>query len=142
MTGVQTCALPISYRKYLIEQEFKLIVSKRRNIAARIEKGCTIKVVKGRKVPKGTVGKVVVTMMQEAGWWNHHRSTALKLGVATSDVMIEVVARNGKVYKNHRDMVWVWSYNCERQDVVPVDEAEALADATANVDKKLERRVA
>ena len=136
-----TKSVKAAYRKYLIEQEFKLIVSKRRNIAARIEKGCTVKVVKGRKVPKGTVGKVVVTMMQEAGW-NHHRSTALKLGVATSDVMVDVVARNGKVYKNHRDMVWVWSYNCERQDVVPVDEAKALAEATANVDEKLERRVA
>ena len=56
--------------------------------------------------------------------------------------MVDVVARNGKVYNNHRDMVWVWSYNCERQDVTPVDEAEAMAEAIANVEDKLEKRAA
>ena len=70
-----TKSVKAAYRKYLIKQEFKLIVSKRWNTATRIEKGCTVKVVRGRKVPKGTVGKVVVMMEQEAGW-NHNRSTA------------------------------------------------------------------
>lgn len=40
-------------------------------------------------------------------------------------------------------LVWfLRSYNCERQDVTPVDEAEAMAEAIANVEDKLEKRAA
>lgn len=131
-----TKAVKAAYRKHLIDRKYKELLERAENYAGEIVKDCTVEVVRGRKVPKGTKGKVVVTMMTETGFgWK--RTTALKLGIATSDVMIDVVGKNGKMYKNYRDMVWVWAYNCKRTDVAKVDIKSIMADAIESVDHVL-----
>lgn len=123
-----------AYRNYLIQQEFAFQVGTAKKNAALIVKDCVVAVVRGRKVPKGTKGKVVV-MLEQANGYGYRQTVATKLGIATSDVMVDKIGKNGKVYKSHRDMVWVWAYNCERQDVAEVDENEMIERAIRVVDR-------
>jgi hypothetical protein len=122
-----------AYRDYLIKKKYKKLLMNAESNASRIERGSLVEVVKGRKVPKGTTGKVVVVMSAQNGYgWNRHSD--IKLGVATSDEMVDVVAKNGKTYKNYKDMVWVWAYNCKRLDVAEIDTSVLLKTATESVD--------
>lgn len=89
-------------------------------VASQIAKGDTVKVVSGRN-GKGAVGKVVVVMEKPYGMG--YRSVMMKkFGIALDDETIEVAAANGKVYKNYKNMVWVWARNVEK--VFEVNEAE------------------
>lgn len=133
-----TKAVKAAYRKYLIKQEYNDILGAEQARVNRIEKGCMIKVTRGRKVPKGTVGKVIV-MLERMYGFGYMARPATKLGIATSDVMVDQIGKNGKVYKGHKDMVWVWAFNCDRTDVADIDEDEVMQMATENVDGKLER---
>jgi hypothetical protein len=35
-----------------------------------------------------------------------------KLGIALDDEKV-TVERNGRVYENYKNMIWVWAHNCE-----------------------------
>lgn len=89
--------------------------------AAEIRKGSVVKVISGR-ADKGAVGKVVAMIDRpyKMGWKS---VMAKKLGIATSDVMIKVPAANGKVYENHKDMVWAWARNVNLVEVPAVPDA-------------------
>lgn len=133
-----TKAVKAAYRKYLIKQEYNDILGAEQARVNRIEKGCMVKVTRGRKVPKGTVGKVIV-MLERMYGFGYMARPATKLGIATSDVMVDQIGKNGKVYKGHKDMVWVWAFNCDRTDVADIDEDEVMQMATEKIDDKLER---
>lgn len=103
--------------------------------ARKIVKGSVVKVVRGRQ-GKGTEGKVVVMIDRpyQMAW---RTSVEPKLAIATSDVMIDVPARNGKVYKNHKDVVWAWARNCEMIEVPGID----LNHAKERADNEFEREM-
>lgn len=75
------------------------------------DKGRTVKVVRG-KTAKGIEGKVVVAIERpyQMGW---RTNLELKLGVALDNEMTTYVAKNGKTYPTHKNIVWVWARNCE-----------------------------
>jgi len=130
-----------AYEKYLIDKETDGRYEQAVSSANEIVKGCTVEVVRGRKVSKGTKGKVVVEMLQEFGW-GYRRSTAKKLGIATSERMETVYTRNGKPYERHADVVWVWAYNCTRLDVAKVDRATIRKEVVASFKNKTLARAA
>lgn len=95
--------------------------------AAEKRKGSVVKVVKGR-ADKGAVGKIVAII--ERPYKMGYRSTmAKKYGIATSDIMIKVPAANGKVYDNHRDMVWAWAFNTELAETPEINMASVKEHA-------------
>ena len=98
--------------------------------AAEIRKGSVVKVTSGRS-DKGAVGKVVAMIDRpyKMGWKS---VMAKKLGIATSDVMIKVPAANGKVYENHKDMVWAWARNVNLVEVPAVPDA-AIDEVAQNI---------
>lgn len=87
-----------------------------------------VKIVHGRNTPKGVVGKVVVVIERPYGM-GYRSVMRPKLGIATSDRMIEKIMPNGKVFMNHADMVWVWAHNCEVEKPEAVNVAEVRARA-------------
>ena len=103
---------------FLYGREYQKTMAVRNNEAAVMRKGDTVKIVRGRakdangRSALGTVGKVVVDIIKPYGM-GYHSPMEHKFAVATSDVMVDYAAPNGKVYKNHQDQVWVWSRNCE-----------------------------
>jgi len=84
----------------------------------QIIKDSIVKVAAGRQ-NKGVEGKVVAIIQRQYNM-GYSSNIENKLGIATSDVMIDKEV-NGKVYKNHRDVVWVWARNCEVTQPPPVD---------------------
>jgi len=103
--------------------------------AKQIRKGDTVKVVSGRS-SKGVEGKVVAVIQRSYGM-GYRASVENKLAIATSDVMVPVVAKNGKTYMNNADVEWVWSRNCQKQNIAPVDMVEAEAQAEAETKRKM-----
>ena len=112
---------------YLFRKNLNTIQAEMQTASTAIQKGDTVTVVSGRTA-KGTTGKVVVEMFKpyKTGWSSRDEK---KYGIATSDVMIDKAAANGKVYKNYKDMVWVWARNCARTEARPVDMVEATKQA-------------
>lgn len=106
-------------QEFYTAQFFNQFYREEERNARTITKGSIVRVYAGR-TSKGAVGKVAVILERGygAGW---HVSVENKLGIATSDVMIEKEV-NGKVYLNHRDMIWVWQRNCELAVVPTIDE--------------------
>jgi hypothetical protein len=100
-----------------------------------------VKIVRGR-TNKGTVGRtvVVITRPYRMGYKSIMK---VKLGIATSPVMIDVTMPNGRVFKNHRDMVWVWAQNCEVEvpDAIDIEKIRATAYEYANTKTADLRRV-
>lgn len=92
---------------------------------ATLSRGNVARIVRGRKFPKGTEGKVVGF---SDGQWGR------SVGIATSDVTVEV-ERNGRKFQNHKDVIWVSVGNVERADQPEIDykriEAEAAERAAA-----------
>lgn len=82
--------------------------------SVKLVRGCTAKVVRGRKFPVGTEGKVVGFAQSQWG---------TSVGIATSDKTVEV-EKNGRKFQNHVDVIWVAMKNVERSDVAPINEAE------------------
>jgi hypothetical protein len=109
-----------AYIAYVARQRADRAIDAEKVRVARPGKGAMVKVVKGRQ-NKGVQGLVVVEIVRpyNMGWKS---SAQTKFGIATSDVMVDVAAANGKVYKNYRDVVWAWAFNTERLDVPAVDE--------------------
>lgn len=85
------------------------------------ELGSMVRVTRGRS-NKGAEGKVVVKkeMLYSMGY---RSSLHFKLGIALDDETVDYVAPNGKVYKNYKNMVWAWVFNCEVQNPNPNYEA-------------------
>lgn len=120
------------YRAYLVEQAFNRLKNEAEERAAIPQKGSMVEVVAGRN-GKGVKGKVVAIIHRpyQTGW---RSSTQPKLAIATSDVMVKKAAANGKVYENHRDVVWVWARNVKVTDLSNIDVAELqqMAERQAN----------
>jgi hypothetical protein len=113
--------------KHTIDCEFKTIANDvqsafyTRNLKRELEqaqyeakiptKGRMVKVTRG-KTAKGTEGKVVVAIerLYGMGW---RSSLEMKLGIALDNEMTTYVAKNGKTYPTHKNMIWVWARNCE-----------------------------
>lgn len=121
-----------AYKEFLIRKRFNELERKALADAEVIVKGDTVQVVKGR-AGKGASGKVVVNMnaYYRAGYSGY---TAQKLAIATSDVMVEKVMPNGKVFQNYRDMIWVWAMNCKKINQVQIDFAALGQDAVKAVE--------
>lgn len=127
-----------AFLEYLTEKLYKSLFEKNQKHNDQIEPGCQVEVYKGRTA-KGTKGKVIARIARSyGGGWQYGKywkaKEEFKLGVATSDVMIDVV-KNGKTFKNHKDVEWVWERNCRRTDGAKVDQdiirAEAKKEAQA-----------
>lgn len=95
-------------------------------------KGRVVKIVRGRNTPKGKVGKVVVVIQRPYGM-GYHSAMRNKLGLATSSKMVDKVMPNGKVFKNHADMIWVWAHNCEVENpqTADLEECRRMAQSFA-----------
>ena len=112
------------YRAAQEERQFETLVhNTNADYANPAVKGRVVEVVRGRNTPKGKVGKVVVVIMRPYGM-GYHSSLRPKLGIATSARMVDKVMDNGKVFKNHADMIWVWAHNCEVENPQTADLAE------------------
>lgn len=93
-------------------------------------KGRIVKVVSGRTA-KGTVGKVVARTEKVYGM-GYRSSLQYKLAIALDDEMVDYHHPNGKVYKNYKNLVWVWALNCEVVNPeVDYSAAEVLAQRHA-----------
>ena len=117
-------------KNFIYEREYVKALSDAQSEAERIVKDSIVKVARGRS-SKGTEGKVVVTL-QKPYQTGYRANLELKLGIATSDVKINVAAANGKVYENYRDIVWVWARNCDLV-VVPEIDLEAVKERASSV---------
>lgn len=104
--------------EFYFKRQFEILKSQAEADARRIVKDSQVKVTSGR-FNKGAEGKVVVVMEKYYGM-GYRGSLENKLGIATSDVMVDKVV-NGRVYKNHKDMVWAWARNCELTVVPEID---------------------
>lgn len=113
----------------------KLLEEAKRN-ANRIEKDVEVRVVGGRLAKKGTVGRVVVALSRVYGR-GYRAPVELKVGIATSDVMIDVV-KYGRTYKNYRDVVWAWARNVERVTPAEIDHVEIDCNALAMAKRTVE----
>jgi len=107
--------------------------------AMRIRKDSVVEVTSGRN-GKGTRGKVVVEIERPYGMgWR--TSMEKKVAIATSDVTIKVPARNGKVYENYRDVVWVWARNCSLVEVPEIDLESVKEQAKNQTNRVMARYV-
>jgi hypothetical protein len=98
-------------RRAIFHRIYKNHLAKAEHSANIPDKGRTVKVVRG-KTAKGVEGKVVVAIERPYGMgWR--TSLEMKLGIALDDEMTTYTAKNGKQYPTHKNMVWVWSRNCE-----------------------------
>jgi len=71
-----------------------------------------VRVVGGRdKALKGKEGRVVVVKEMQYGM-GYRAVWRDKLGIALDDEKV-TVERNGRVYENYKNMIWVWAHNCE-----------------------------
>lgn len=86
---------------------------------SRIEKGKIVKVVKGRKVPRGTVGMV---------FWEGNNGWGPMVGIALSPKKGPVTGKNGKTYNSYTSVVFVAVNNVE---VVGRESDEAIEAAVA-----------
>lgn len=106
-------------REYFYKSNLEEVTADAEKEVRRITKGSKVKVTSGR-TGKGTEGIVAVIIERPYGM-GYRSSLEKKIAIPTSDVMIDVPARNGKVYKNYRDVVWVWARNCELVEVPAID---------------------
>jgi ribosomal protein L24 len=125
-----------AYRNYKAERAYAATYERLHEEAEAeamaIAKGDLVQVKRGRNA-KGVSGKVVAVIQRQyqAGWKS---SVQDKLAVATSDEMVEVL-RNGKVYRNHKDVVWVWKHNVDKMNVPAIDLEAIRAAASEAADK-------
>lgn len=71
-----------------------------------------VRVVGGRdKALKGKEGRVVVVKEMQYGM-GYRSVMRNKLGIALDDEKV-TVERNGRMYENYKNMIWVWAHNCE-----------------------------
>lgn len=121
----------IALRKYLFQTQYEIVYNKAKEDADKIIKNSLVEIYKGRS-GKGTKGKVVVELLRpyNMGW---RSSNATKYGIAIDDEKVKVVARNGKVYDNYKNVVWAWAHNCRLLNVpsVNVEQVKEIANGLA-----------
>jgi hypothetical protein len=118
----ETFSLALQWRRQQVyTRQYNKLLSEAEQEAEQLVRGCKAKVVRGRKFPIGTEGKVVG--FSDSQWGRN-------VGIATSDVMHDVVGKNGKTYSNHKDVIWVAMKNVERADIGQID--IAAIDRAAN----------
>ena len=122
-------------RQFIYKGAYSTALSQLQEEAARISKGSEVKVVKG-KYSKGASGKVVASITRPYGM-GYRAPLRDKLGIATSDEKIKVAAKNGKVYENYKDVVWVWAQNCELLSVPEVDLSQVKERAENATESRL-----
>jgi hypothetical protein len=98
-------------------------------------KGRMVRVVRG-KTGKGSEGKVVVSIERPYGM-GYRTSYENKLGIALDDEMTTYVAKNGKTYPTHKNMIWVWARNCE-----VIEPQVDIEDVTYRANSMTDREVA
>lgn len=118
-----TDAVKVLYRKEQVDRKAEYVyndrVAKEEARVNAIVKGDIVRVVRGRQA-KGLVGPVVVeTWKPYAQGWKS--VTERKFAIAKDDVMVDVVAANGKTYRNYANVEWVWARNCEKAIIPPVN---------------------
>lgn len=113
---------------FYFKKELETLRANATREANRIVKGSQVKVTSGR-FNKGAEGKVIVVMEKYYGM-GYRGTLENKLGIATSDVMVDKVV-NGRVFKNHKDMVWAWARNCELT-VVPEIDVKTITETARN----------
>lgn len=119
------------YKHWMINVQYERLLEMEKARVHQIEKGAIAKVVKGKN-GKGTVGPVVVVMDATYGM-GYRSSVEKKLAIATSDVKVKKVLRNGKVAEVYQDVVWVWARNCQRIDVQQINKDALLQTAQERV---------
>lgn len=77
-----------------------------------VEKGKWVKVVRGRKVEKGTIGKVFWLQDQ-----NYYGRCTTRIGIAVPREdgklrTVETVGRRGNKYQQYADVEWTYAHNC------------------------------
>ena len=121
-------------RRAFYLRHLKYYTEKAERAAEIPDKGRTVKVVRG-KTANGVEGKVVVAI-ERPYQMGYRTNLEMKLGVALDDEMTTYVAKNGKTYPTHKNMVWVWARNCEvvnpEIDVTKV-ERRAMCDTDREV---------
>jgi len=125
-------------RNRAIDANYSRAVAATEVAVARISKGDTVKVVRGRS-GKGTVGKVVVEFL---GTYNagYHSRDEYKYAIATSDrTEIAYAKGSGREYERHLDVVWAWARNCEKVNVPAVDKDAILEEVIADYDRAHQR---
>jgi hypothetical protein len=97
------------------------------------KRGRLVRVVGGRdKALRGKEGRVVVVKEMQYGM-GYRAVMRDKLGIALDDEKV-TVERNGRVYENYKNMIWVWAHNCEVVTPEPdVFYAEKCAKARTEV---------
>jgi hypothetical protein len=132
-----TAEVKAKVREIMYEAELTLAIEDAAREAQKIVKGSVVKVVSGR-TGKGTEGLVAVSIIRPYGM-GYRASMEDKIAIATSEVMIDVPGRDGKVYKNYRDVVWVWARNCRRVDVQAIDIESVKERANDRADRSMKK---
>ena len=91
-------------------------------------KGRVVRVNRGRKVAKGTEGKVFFVKEGQYG---------VQLGLALDDETETRTSANGKTYEAHKNVVWVAASNCDvvnPESYVNLEEVAASAQSRTNAD--------
>lgn len=91
-------------------------------------KGRIVRVNRGRKVAKGTEGKVFFVKEGQYG---------VQLGLALDDELETRTSANGKSYQSYKNVVWVAASNCDvvnPEDYVNLEEVASSAQSRANAD--------
>lgn len=108
------------YLNWLTKSKYDRLLEDAELRVRQIEKGAIVKVVKGRN-GKGTIGPVVVAMNATYGMgWRSRQE--LKVAIATSDVKVKKILRNGKVGEVYQDVVWAWARNVVREDIAEINQ--------------------
>jgi hypothetical protein len=122
-------------RKSIFDRNFKYQLGIASTEAEVPTKGRMVRVVRGR-TGKGSEGKVVVSIERPYGM-GYHTSYENKLGIALDDEMTTYVAKNGKTYPTHKNMIWVWARNCE-----VIEPQVDIEDVTYRANSVTDREVA
>jgi hypothetical protein len=126
-------------KNYIYNREVERLTESAQAEAEKIRKGSVVEVISGRS-GKGTRGKVVVEIERPYGMgWRSVQ--AKKIAIATSDATVKVVANNGKVYENFRDVVWAWARNCALVEVPEIDLESVKEGARSRTDREISQYV-
>jgi hypothetical protein len=106
-------------RERLFDLQMSKLISDFEQEGRALKRGVLAEVVRGRKFPIGTKGKVVGFSQSQWG---------TSVGLATTDKTVEI-EKNGKKFQNHVDVIWVATKNVEVRDepVIPMEEIEKKA---------------
>lgn len=114
------------YYDEMVEREFAKLLAQAEAEAAIPQRGEMIKVVKGRKVPVGTVAKLLAVFASDFG---------PKVTLALDDEMIEV-EKNGRKYMNHKNIAFTYFKNIAALKPRDIDRALLKSKATKVIARK------